>query len=164
MRALLRLEKLEATAACDVPCAWHALGAVLPTPAGAIVDEGACMECGGVMLYNSAGTTARERELCLEVYAPGATFETLTASRRAWAISLWLSRRGNAITAGPGEVYKQALMDEHTRRMNQRWAEYLAGASDEALEKMEEVGGLSDAELEAIIWPAGEGKADKADT
>jgi hypothetical protein len=152
-----RLEKLEAVAVAGVPCAWHALGSITPTPAGAEIHTGACPECGEDMLYNSAGTTSRERELHAELYGPGATLATLTVSRRSLAGMVWLSRRGTIITAAPGEVYKRALIDEHGRRMTEKWTAHWQTVSDEILEEAAVLleGQPPDAELEAIIWPYG---------
>lgn len=160
MSALSRLQKLEAVAACDVPCAWHALGSILPTPAGAEIYTGACLECGEDMLFNSAGTTARERELHAELYGPGATLATLTASRRSLAAMVWLSRRGVVITAAPSEVYKRSLIEEHNQRMAEKWEAHWQTVSDEILEAAAELleGEPPDAELEAIIWPEGIGE------
>lgn len=156
MSALSRLQKLEVVAACDVPCAWHALGSIMPTPAGAKIRTGACLECGEDMLFNSAGTTARERELHAELYGPGATLATLTASRRSLAVMIWLSRRGTVITAAPGEVYKRALIEEHNRRMTDKWEAHWRTVPDEILEAAVELleGEPPDAVLEAIIWPS----------
>lgn len=150
-----RLEKLEAVAAAGVPCAWHALGSITPTPAGAEIYTGACLECGEDMLFNSAGTTARERELHAKLYGPGATLETLTASRRSLAGMIWLSRRGEAIYAAPGEVYKRALIEEHNRRMTDKWEAHWRTVPDDILEVAVVLleGQQTDAELEAIIWP-----------
>jgi hypothetical protein len=157
--ALSRLQKLEVVTACDVPCAWHALGSILPTPAGAEIHTGACVECGEDMLFNSAGTTARERELHAELYGPGATLATLTASRRSLAGMVWLSRRGEVISAAPGEVYKRALIEEHNQRMTEKWEAHWQTVSDKILEAAVELleGETPDAELEAIIWLGGEG-------
>lgn len=150
-----RLLKLEEMAACDVPCAWHALGAMTPTPVGAEIYVGACLECGEDMLYHSVDVTEWERELHAELYGSGATLATLTASRRSLAGMIWLSRRGTFITAAPGEVYKRALVEEHGRRMTGKWEAHWQTVSDEILEAAVELleGQQSDAELEAIIWP-----------
>ncbi|HEX7312313.1 MAG TPA: hypothetical protein VF297_00080 [Pyrinomonadaceae bacterium] len=154
-----RLEKLEAVAVAGVPCAWHALGSITPTLAGAEIYAGACMECGENMVYHSADATAQERELHSELYGPGATLATLTASRRSLAGMVWLSRRGTIITAAPSEVYKRALIEEHGRRMAEKWEAHWQTVSDEILETAVELleGQHSDAELEEIIWPGGGG-------
>jgi hypothetical protein len=70
---------------------------------------------------------------------------------------IWLSRRGTIITAAPGEVYKRALIDEHDRRMTEKWEAHWRTVSDEILEAAVELleGQPPDAELEAIIWPRG---------
>lgn len=157
--ALSRLRKLEEVTACDVPCGWHALGNILLTPAGAEIYTGTCLECGEDMLYNSAGRTARERELHAELYGPGATLATLTASRRSLAGMVWLSRRGEVISAVPSEVYKRALIDEHNWRMTDKWEAHWQTVSDEILEAAVELleSEPPDAELEAIIWSGGIG-------
>jgi hypothetical protein len=112
------------------------------------------------MLYNSAGTTARERELHAELYGSGATLATLTASRRSLAGMVWLSWRGEVISAAPSEVYKRALIEEHNRRMTEKWEAHWRTVSDEILEAAVELleGEPPDAELEAIIWPGGVGR------
>lgn len=153
----VRLEKLEAVAVAGVTRAWHALGSITPTPAGAQIYTGACLECGEDMLYHSAGVTERERELHAELYGPGATLVTLTASRRSLAGMVWLYRRGSALTAAPGEVYKRALIEEHGRRMTEKWEAHWQTVSDEILEAAVELLECqqSDAELKEIIWSGG---------
>ena len=160
MSALSRLQKLEEVAACDVPCAWHALADIMPRPvavAPADIFAGTCRECGEDMDFNMADCMPRERELSAEFYPHGLGIETLTASRRSLAAMLWLSRRGKVITAAPGEVYKQALIDEHDRRMGDKWEAHWRTVPDEILEAAAELleGDIPDAELEAIIWPEG---------
>jgi hypothetical protein len=140
-----------------VPCTWHALGELDPRepkdPADIVV--GGCHECGEPIHYNAAGTTPRERELSAELFGVGSNRATLTASCRSWAGGIWLSRRGPRMTAGTGEAWKQALIDENTRRNGEAWAKHLETISDEELECIgsEDFRELSDAELEAIIWP-----------
>lgn len=145
-----------------VPCAWHALADLLPRPPvdPADVFPGTCIECGEDMDFSMVGCTPRERVLSAEFYFRGHTLATLTASRRAVAALAWLSRRGKIITAAPGEVYKRALLDEHNRRMSEKWAAHWATISDELLEFAADMleGRTPDAELEAIIWPPGEPK------
>jgi hypothetical protein len=106
------------------------------------------------MVYNAAGTTAQERELGDELFGVGTSVATLTASRRSWAALLWLSRRGNDLTARPDEVYQQALIDEGHRRMAEQWKVHLETVSDEMLPVFLDLAELTTAELEAIIWPA----------
>lgn len=85
MSALSRLQKLEEVAACDVPCALHALADATPTPPGAELWEAPCFECGAPLLYHiAADVPRRERELSAELYGPG-TLAALTASRRTLA-------------------------------------------------------------------------------
>jgi hypothetical protein len=158
--ALSRLQKLEETAACDVPCALHALAAITPTPCGAEVFEGGCLECGVGILYHTATTTERERALCVELYGPGASLARLTASRRSLAGFIWLSRRGDARAAEPCEAYQRALIEEHNRRMAEKWAAHWQTVPLAELEAGAELleSRLSDAELAAIIWPGGGGK------
>jgi hypothetical protein len=112
------------------------------------------------MDFSMAGCTPRERELSAEFYYRGFTLAALTASRRAVAGLAWLSRRGKIITAAPGEVYKRALLDEHNRRMSEKWAAHWATVPDELLEFAADMleGRTPDAELEAIIWPPDEPK------
>lgn len=152
-----RLLKLEGAAACDVTCAWHTLSDItLRVPADpGDVFAGTCCECGEDMEFNMAGCTPRERELSTELYARGWTLDTLTASRRSLAAMLWLYRRGQNITPSPGEVYKRALIEEHARRMEAKWAAHLETISDELLEMIVDLTERdpSDAELEEIIWP-----------
>jgi hypothetical protein len=166
-RQLERAERVIHPAASRViPCAWHALAEIEPRVhvAPADVFPGSCPECGGDMDFNMTGATPRERELSAEFYFRGHTLDTLTASRRSLAAMVWLSRRGETITASPGEVYKRALIDEHNRRMGEKWAAHLEAVSDETLEVWRDLAerdlddarpSPSDAELEAIIWPEG---------
>jgi hypothetical protein len=116
---------------------------------------GTCLECGEDIDFNMAGCTPREREPSAEFYFRGFMLATLTVSRRAVAALAWLSRRGKVITAAPGEVYKRVLIEEHNRRMSEKWAAHWATVSDELLESAANVleGRTPDAELEAIIWP-----------
>ena len=147
-----------------VACAWHALAELYPrVPVDpADIFAGSCGECGGDMDFNMEGCTTRERELSAEFYFRGYTLDTLTTSRRACAVMLWLCRRGRVIKAAPGEVYKRALIEEHGRRMGAKWSAHFEGMSDEAFNAVCDVLALdaesdgaepSDAELEAIIWP-----------
>ncbi len=140
-----------------VPCAWHALAELFPRAPVDPADTfaGSCGECGEDMDFNMERCTPRERELSTEFYFRGWTFATLSASRRSLAAMLWLHRRGTVIKAQPGEVYKQALLDEHDRRMVEKWAAHWETVSDEALEEAAELLECqpTDAELEAIIWP-----------
>src|SRR5829696_1820366 len=111
-------------AARAVPCAWHELAELFPrVPVDpSDIFAGSCGECGGDMDFNMERCTPRERELSAEFYPRGWTCATLTASRRSLAAMLWLHRRGTVIKSRPGEVYKQALLDEHDRRMVEKWA------------------------------------------
>lgn len=156
-----RLGRVEATALPRavrvVPCAWYAIAELFPrVPVDpADIFAGSCGECGGDMDFNMERCTPRERELSAEFYFRGWTFATLTASRRSLAAMLWLHRRGVVIKAGPGEVYKRALIEEHDRRMVEKWVAHWETVTDEALEEAAELleRQPTDAELEAIIWP-----------
>ena len=119
------------------------------------VFPGSCRECGEDMDFNMEDCTHRERELSTELYFRGYTLATLTASRRAMAAVEWLNRRGKDITAPPGEVYKQALIDEHDRRMGEKWVAHLATMPDDLLAFLGELleHPPPEAELEAILWP-----------
>jgi hypothetical protein len=139
----------------DVPCTWHALCELDPSRPASPADivSGACHECGGELALNVEGATMRERELSAELFAVGTSLATLTASRRVWAAILWLSRRGKKITARADETYKQALIDEGDRRRAEQWRVHLTTVSDEMLTVLLDLGELTTAELEAIIWP-----------
>lgn len=145
--------------ASAVPCAWHALADLFPrVPVDpADIFAGSCGECGGDMDFNMERCTPRERELSAEFYPRGWTCASLTASRRSLAAMLWLNRRGTKIMARPDEVYKRALIEEHDRRMIEKWAAHWETVSNEALEEAAELLEREppDAELEAIIWPEG---------
>lgn len=157
MLDLRRFRKMEGETAAGVPCALHALADNTPTPPGAWTWEGGCTECGDAILYHTFDTTGRGRALAVEFYGLGAEAGAFTASRRGVAALAWLSRQAKPETAGPGETFKRALIEEHGRRMAEKWTALWRAASDDVLETAEALLCTApDAELEAIIWP-GEG-------
>lgn len=140
----------------DVPCAFHALADITPTPAGAVVWEGGCLECGEPLAYHETGSIpAREREVYRELYSVGVTLDTITGSRRLLAALAWVWRPRLCAPPAPLGAHERALLDEHTRRMVEKWAAHWERASGETLEAAAKIldDGLSVAELEAIIWP-----------
>ncbi len=142
-----------------VPCALHALGELQSDPkdpAGQFA--GGCHECGEPMLYNVEGSSPRERELMAEFFGVGTSYATLSASRRSWAAWMYLGRESRK--RQPPRDYQglmRALDEEQMRRFGETWTEHLQTVSNEMLELMasEYHRPSSDAELEAIIWPAG---------
>lgn len=159
MKAVGRVEKVEATLYAErargAVCAFHALADITPTPRGAEVWEGACAECDAAIIYHSTGPMpSRERDLYRELYAVGRTPARVTGSRRMLAVTVWMSRQPPA-SSPPLGPYEQVLSDESLRRIRERWTEHWKTVPDDVLEDAADMfeGRVSDAELEAIIWP-----------
>ena len=159
MKVIGRVEKVETAFYAErvsvVSCAFHALAELTPTPRGAEVWEGACGECDAAITYHATEQTPpRLRALWREVYAVGRTPETVTGSRRMLAATVWMYRQP-LVSLPPLGPYEQALHDESMRRIRERWTEHWKTVPDEVLEDAAAMyeGKVSDAELEAIIWP-----------
>jgi hypothetical protein len=144
-----------------VPCALHALGGLQPDPKDpADQFAGGCPECGEPILYNVEGCSPRARELMAEFFGVGTSYATLSASRRSWAAWTYLGRESRRRPRDSYHGLMLALDEEQMRRFRETWTEHLKTVSDEMLELMadEDFRALSDAELEAIIWPSSDAK------
>ena len=169
MATILRrqLERAEGVilpaAAREVPCAFHALAAITPTPPGAETWEGGCYECGGAIVYHAeAGAPERETRLFRELYRVGVKSVSLGASRRYVAWLAWVRRQTRPSYTPPRDPYARALDAECSRRVAEAWTAFWrsppAGAREWAAEFFAEDFPLT--ELEAIIWPPREDHGD----
>jgi hypothetical protein len=138
-------------------CATHALGDLLPDPKDpADQFAGGCHECGRPMPWNVEGCAPRWRAVMVELYGVGSSLATITASRRSCALMEWLRRRAREVPSRPPlRGLARALDEESLSRFVELWREHLKSVPDELLEFMaDELQAMTDAELEAIIWPS----------
>lgn len=157
-----RLAKVEAVTYAEraraVPCAFHALAEVTPTPPDAETWEGGCPECGAVILYHAdRGVPRRFIEAYRELYPVGVSYASRAASRRYAALMVLEYRFPRPPCPEPRDAYARALVAESGRRTFEGWAAFWRSAPDDLLEMWAEMYAedFPRAELEKVIWPAG---------
>jgi hypothetical protein len=137
----------------------------VPDSPEAICLEAPCPLCGVCVKWDVSHLSERERGVFAELRA--CAFGSGLDDPRLRAMSCWIDRRQNERTGDNTERkhlearahfdasarLQLAFMDKVEARSIALWDEYLDKASDEQLRAMLETQEMSDAELEAIIWP-----------
>lgn len=157
------VKRLEQATGINAPCPMCAQSE--PTQNTTAPIHGICPICNASVVYDGEKLSEREREVFSEIavlLGPSALTD-----RRRCAMCCWWQRRHVVQEADERETRMlQALAPiDPTARQRLSWKEscnqharaqwdsYFAVATDDELKTIVEIGDMSDAELEAIIWP-----------
>lgn len=163
MKLRTEIEKIERAIVAKEFCPYCAFDAGTPGEP-ALPIPGICPICGGPVVYDGAELSEKERYVLSEI-AKVRAFDVMTDRLRI-AMSYWWQGRSNVSERDEQETrllqarasfdpdarqrltWKKAC-EEHAKIQQES---FIKAATDEQLIALDEIGSMSDEELESIIW------------